>query len=217
VPVDPRVLLEQVDFGPDGLAPCVVQDARTGEVLTLAYANREALAKTLASGETWLWSRSRGELWHKGETSGNLQRVVALRLDCDHDALLVQVDPTGPACHTGAVSCFRDEASGVASWSAREGRAPAFLVPVQLAEVIARRAAERPEGSYTVALLADRDRALKKIGEEATEVVIAAKGDDRGQLVYEAADLLYHLLVVLRSAGVELDEVWAELASRRRP
>jgi phosphoribosyl-ATP pyrophosphohydrolase/phosphoribosyl-AMP cyclohydrolase len=138
-----------------------------------------------------------------------------VRLDCDHDAVLLQVEPMGPACHTGARSCFSDEASGCASVP-QGGRLALFLTPTELAAVIASRAAERPEGSYTAALLADRDRALKKIGEEATEVVIAAKGDDRDQLVYEAADLVYHLLVVLSAAGVSLPEVWAELAARRR-
>jgi phosphoribosyl-AMP cyclohydrolase / phosphoribosyl-ATP pyrophosphohydrolase len=184
-------------------------------VLTLAHTSAEALAKTLDSGETWLWSRRRAELWHKGATSGNVQRVMAVRLDCDHDAVLLQVEPAGPACHTGAASCFSDEASGGAS-RPRGGRLAPFAVSAELAAVIASRAAERPEGSYTAALLADRDRALKKIGEEATEVVIAAKGGDRDQLVYEAADLLYHLLVVLSAADISLPEVWAELAARRR-
>jgi phosphoribosyl-ATP pyrophosphohydrolase/phosphoribosyl-AMP cyclohydrolase len=142
-----------------------------------------------------------------------------LALDCDHDAVLVQVAPTGPACHTGAVGCFRDEANGGASGApvgADAASMPPFLVVSELTRVIAERAEQRPDGSYTARLLADQDQALKKIGEEATEVVLAAKGGDKGQVVYESADLLYHLLVALRAADVSLEDVWAELASRRR-
>ncbi|HJW75736.1 MAG TPA: phosphoribosyl-AMP cyclohydrolase, partial [Thermoleophilia bacterium] len=138
-------LVSLVRFGPDELAPCIVQDWTSGEVLTLAFTNAAALKLTLESGETWLWSRRRAELWHKGETSGNVQRVLAVRLDCDRDAVLLQVEPAGPACHMGAVSCFRDEASGGAS-RPRGGRLAPFLVPAELGAVIASRAAERPEG-----------------------------------------------------------------------
>jgi phosphoribosyl-ATP pyrophosphohydrolase/phosphoribosyl-AMP cyclohydrolase len=208
-----------VKFAADGLAPCVVQDALSGEVITLAYINETALAKTLATGETHFWSRSRNELWPKGETSGNVQHVRRLALDCDHDAVLVQVAPTGPACHTGAVGCFRDEANGGASGApagADAASLPPFLVVSDLVRVIAERAEQRPDGSYTARLLADQDLALKKVGEEATEVVLAAKGGDKAQVVYESADLIYHLLVALRAADVSLEDVWAELASRRR-
>jgi len=207
-----------VRYAADGLVPCIVQDASTGEVVTLAYANELALTKTFETGETHFWSRSRQELWHKGATSGNVQRVVRVALDCDHDAVLMQVDPAGPACHTNAVGCFRDEASEGASGAPSGDAAdmPPFQVLSDLAAVIAGRAGEAPEGSYTARLLADQDLALKKIGEEATEVVIAAKGGDRPQLVYESADLLYHLLVALQAADVPLTDVLAELASRRR-
>ena len=207
--------LKQIRFDESGLIPAVVQDARTGEVLTLAYMNGESLTKTLETRETWFWSRSRSELWHKGATSGNTQRVAAVHQDCDSDALVVQVEPAGPACHTGKRSCFYrdiegeevDEAVKVNSFGA---------VVNELYDLIESRQRERPEGSYTTYLFEQAlDKILKKLGEEASETIIAAKNDEQGPLVSESADLLYHLIVVLVSRGVSLDEVKDELISRR--
>lgn len=204
-------LVERVRFGPDGLVPAVIQDAASGRLLTLAWMSAAALERTLAEGETWLWSRSRQELWHKGATSGNTQAVRAIRLDCDRDALLVLVDPAGPACHTGARSCFGEPLAGEA--------AEPFAAIADLVSVVAERAAAAdPESSYTARLLAKGiDSVCKKVGEEATEVVLAAKGDEHGQVVYESADLLYHLAVLWRATGVEPAEVAAELERRRAP
>ena len=185
------------------LLPCIVQDARTGEVLTLAYMNDEALRRTRETGETWFWSRSRQELWHKGATSGNTQRVINIAPDCDRDALVVTVEPAGPACHTGAVSCFPDVP-------------PPALDLDALMRVLRSRYDERPEGSYSAYLFNEgRDKILKKIGEEATEVVIAAKGQGRERLVSEIADLVYHLSVLMVDEGLGWEEVGAELRSRR--
>lgn len=196
----------RVKFDEHGLVPAIVQDARTREVLTLVYMNRESLARTLETGETWFWSRSRNELWHKGATSGNTQQVVSLTSDCDDDALVVLVNPAGPACHTGATSCFETEAEN-----------PASLLH-ELYELIKSRQQERPQGSYTTYLF-DKglDKILKKVGEESAETIIAAKNDDPKQLVAETADLLYHLLVMLVARNVNLDDVRDELAQRRKP
>jgi phosphoribosyl-AMP cyclohydrolase / phosphoribosyl-ATP pyrophosphohydrolase len=205
--IDPK----NVRFDPGGLAPAVVQDARTREVLTLAYMNEESLARTLETGETWFWSRSRNELWHKGATSGNTQRVVSLTTDCDNDAILVLVEPAGPACHTGASSCFDLEVAEEVH------EVPGGLLH-ELYALIKSRQEERPEGSYTTYLF-DKglDKILKKVGEESAETIIAAKNDDPKQLVSETADLLYHLLVMLVARGVDLNEVRDELAQRRKP
>lgn len=199
--------LDELSWEEDGLLPVVIQDARTGAVLTLAYANREALERTLAERSTYLYSRSRKALWHKGETSGNKQEVIAVRKDCDGDALLYEVIPSGPACHTGAVSCFE----GVErKESPRFARAVAHLQ----ATIAARRGAS-PEESYTAKLLhGGVDRIGKKIGEEATEVVIAAKNRDPRELSWEVADLFYHLLVLLEEQGVSLDAIGEELLRR---
>jgi phosphoribosyl-AMP cyclohydrolase / phosphoribosyl-ATP pyrophosphohydrolase len=205
-------IAERVRFGADGLIPAVVQDAGTGRVLTQAWMNRESLERTLERGETWFWSRSRQELWRKGATSGNTQAVRAVLLDCDGDSLVVLVDAAGPACHTGAETCFGDALTA--------GDVPQpFAALADLERTVAARAdAADPESSYTARLLAKGiDTVCKKVGEEATEVVLAAKGDEHGQVVYESADLLYHLAVLWRATGVRLDEVAAELASRRRP
>ncbi|HZX67374.1 MAG TPA: bifunctional phosphoribosyl-AMP cyclohydrolase/phosphoribosyl-ATP diphosphatase HisIE [Candidatus Elarobacter sp.] len=207
--------LPPIRWNADGLAPVVIADATTGAVLTLAYANREALDRTIATRSTWLWSRSRGELWNKGATSGNAQRVVSVSVDCDADALLYRVIPNGPACHTGATSCFgmtvpldAEVPSGVSFASAISA----------LARTIESRKAHPVEGSYTSKLFAGGvDRIGKKIGEEATEVVIAAKNADGGELVWETADLLYHALVLLAERGVSLDDVGAELSRRAKP
>ncbi len=216
-----------VRWDANGLAPVVIADAASGAVLTLAYANREALDRTLASGSTWLWSRSRNELWNKGATSGNTQRVVSVALDCDGDALLYRVIPNGPACHTGAPSCFSESlplAHADVPVDANvtvddDGGGAAFARAVtELARVIADRKANPVEGSYTAKLFAGGvDRIGKKIGEEATEVVIAAKNADKRELVWETADLLYHALVLLAERGVALDEIGAELSRRAQP
>jgi phosphoribosyl-ATP pyrophosphohydrolase/phosphoribosyl-AMP cyclohydrolase len=183
------------------LTPAIIRDARTGAILTLAYMSEESLQKTIESGETWFWSRSRNELWHKGATSGNTQRVVHIAKDCDDDALVVSVEPRGPACHTGATSCFAD--------------VPPLPLD-RLMDTLRDRFAKRPEGSYSAYLFSEgRDKILKKVGEEATEVVIAAKGESRERLVSEVGDLMYHLSALLVNEGVEWAEVWQELERRR--
>ncbi|MEW6581167.1 MAG: bifunctional phosphoribosyl-AMP cyclohydrolase/phosphoribosyl-ATP diphosphatase HisIE [Actinomycetota bacterium] len=204
-------LAARVRFGADGLAPAIVQDAASGRVLTLAWMNAESLQRTLETGETWFWSRSRGELWHKGATSGNTQAVRAVAIDCDRDAVCVVVTPAGPACHTGAETCFHEPLAG--------GTSEPFAAIADLQRVIAARAAAAdPDGSYTARLLAKGiDTVCKKVGEEATEVVIAAKGREREAVVRESADLLYHLAVLWQEAGVDFSEVADVLASRRRP
>lgn len=191
------------------LIPAIVQDAGTGRVLMLGYMNREAFERTLAEGEVWFWSRSRRRLWRKGETSGNVLRIRAVRTDCDGDAILVQADPAGPTCHTGAPSCFFT--------TLHEGDAPVPGAAEELFEVIRGRLAERPEGSYVATLAAGGvDRIAKKVGEEATEVVIAAMNRDPAELTREMADLWFHTYVLLAQAGLKPEDVWAELARRRR-
>lgn len=203
-------VLARVRYGPDGLVPAVVQDATSGRVLMHAWMSEASLLRTLETGRTWFWSRSRQELWNKGATSGNTQTVRGVELDCDGDTLLVLVDQTGPACHTGAPDCFLDHVAGSA------GQPFASLAALQ-GVVADRAAADDPESSYTARLLAKGiDTVCKKVGEEATEVVLAAKGAERGQVVYESADLLYHLAVLWQAAGVRFEEVAAELDSRRR-
>jgi phosphoribosyl-ATP pyrophosphohydrolase/phosphoribosyl-AMP cyclohydrolase len=200
--------LKDVRYDQNGFVPAIVQDARTREAFLVHVRERQHLARTLETGETWFWSRSRNELWHKGATSGNTQRVVSLAADCDNDAIVVLVEPAGPACHTGARSCFdvelRDEV-------------PGGLLH-ELYKLIKSRQLERPEGSYTTYLF-DKglDKILKKVGEESAETIIAAKNDDPQQLVAETADLLYHLLVLLVARDVSLDDVRNELARRRKP
>jgi phosphoribosyl-ATP pyrophosphohydrolase/phosphoribosyl-AMP cyclohydrolase len=200
--------LDEVRFDEGGLIPAIVQNATTAEVLTLAYMNRESLARTIETKETWFWSRSRNELWHKGETSGNTQRVVSLALDCDRDAIVVLVEPAGPACHTGANSCFN---------SVEELETNLGGVLDRLYQLIESRERERPEGSYTTYLFNEGlDKILKKVGEEAAETIIAAKNEDDARLVSEVSDLVYHLLVLLVARGVSLEEVRDELEQRRK-
>ncbi len=197
---------EQVSYDGQGLVPCVVQDWFTGEVLTLAYMNAEALRRTRASGELHLWSRSRQEHWHKGETSGNIQVLRALRLDCDGDALLALVEPAGPACHTGERTCFhRGELSP---------GAPHETLPA-LERTLAQRAAERPAGSYTVELLSNPELVGAKVMEEAEEVTRAAREESDERVDEEAADLIYHLLVLLRSRDRSLSDAERVLDGRR--
>ncbi len=206
--------VDELGWGADGLLPVVVQDARTGAVLTLAYANREALERTLAERTTHLFSRSRDVLWRKGETSGNVQSVVGVDYDCDADALLYRVVPSGPACHTGTPSCFSDRLLGGEPQAAPGAFARAVA---HLRETIEARRSASPETSYTAKLLAGGvDRIVKKIGEEASEVVIAAKNGSRDELRWEAADLLYHLFVLLAERDIDLDEVGEELLRRAK-
>jgi phosphoribosyl-AMP cyclohydrolase / phosphoribosyl-ATP pyrophosphohydrolase len=195
-----------------GLIPAIVQDAHTGQVLTLAYMNQESLQRTLESGETWFWSRSRGELWHKGATSGNTQRVVDIRYDCDGDTLLVRVEPSGPACHTGQQSCFYRHLPG----GTEAGPPPATGgVLAHLEAVILDRKAHPRPGSYTRQLLdAGLPRIVKKVGEEAIETLVAAQSEGDERLVSEVADLVYHALVLLAARDLSWAEVEAELARR---
>lgn len=202
----------KVKFDEKGLIPAVVQDAMSKEVLTVAYMNEESLQKTIETKETWFYSRSRQELWHKGATSGNTQQVVDVRYDCDQDALVVLVNPAGPACHKGSYSCFSDSLLNNQTPSRSDDR---FAIINVLEETIAKREAERPEGSYTTYLFEHGlDKMLKKIGEEAGEVIIAAKNRDPEELRWEVADLLFHLLVVLREQKLPLDDVLNTLKER---
>jgi len=204
---------EDLKYDERGLIPTVVQDAETQEVLTLAYMNRESLRKTCETGETWFWSRSRGELWHKGATSGNTQRVAEIIADCDKDALLVRVHPTGPACHTGQRSCFHHHLVS----NGAENQPTIGSMLEKLYAVIASRKRERPTGSYTTYLFErGLDKILKKIGEESAETIIAAKNGVRQQIVLETSDLLYHLLVMLVECDVSPDEIAEELARRAK-
>ncbi len=197
----------QLEYDRDGLVPCVVQDWDSGEVLTLAYMNELALQRTRESGELHLFSRSRGEQWHKGETSGNVQRVRALRVDCDGDALLALVEPAGPACHTGERTCFhRGQLSPAAAFEA---------LPT-LERTLVERARERPAGSYTVALLENPEHIGEKVMEEAEEVARAAREESDARVDEEAADVLYHLLVLMRSRGRSLADAERVLDERSR-
>lgn len=214
--------MRQLKFNGQGLIPAIVQDVNSGQVLMMAYMNQEALDKTVASGQTWFYSRSRQCLWKKGETSGNIQTVQEIRYDCDQDTLLVLVEQTGAACHTGHYSCFYRTLDGQEKepalfdaaqvYQGKEG--PAILL--ELMEVIRQRQKDRPEGSYTTYLFNEGiDKILKKVGEESAEVIIAAKNPDNSELIYEASDLIYHLLVLLVEKGVDITEIFAELRSRR--
>jgi phosphoribosyl-ATP pyrophosphohydrolase/phosphoribosyl-AMP cyclohydrolase len=196
----------EIAFDSQGLVPCVMQDARTGEVLTLAYMNEEALERTRETGEVHFWSRSRGELWHKGETSGNVMRLKGLRIDCDGDALLALVEPAGPACHTGERSCFHN---GDLSAVAHEA------LPA-LERVVAERREGAPEGSYTAELLGDPPRIGEKVREEADEVARAAGDESDERVAEEAADVLYHLDVLLASRGLSVSDAFEVLNARRR-
>ena len=203
--------LTEVRFDESGLVPAIMQDATTKEVLTLAYMNSESLLRTLETGETHFWSRSRAELWHKGATSGNTQRVVEVRRDCDADALVVLVTPRGPACHTGARSCFGDDKEA----AQMTGDESLGVLLERLYALVETRRTDRPEGSYTTYIF-DKgiDKILKKIGEEAAETIIAAKNPEHEPLVSEMSDLLFHLTVLLVERGVKLEDVRAELARR---
>jgi phosphoribosyl-ATP pyrophosphohydrolase/phosphoribosyl-AMP cyclohydrolase len=196
--------LDALEFGggKDGLLPVVVQDHATGDVLMLAFANRQALERTLATGQMHFWSRRRNELWRKGETSGNTLALVSLHADCDADSVLARVTPAGPTCHTGERTCFGNGASAAVAALARLDR------------TLASRAQERPEGSYTVRLLDDQNLRLKKLGEETAELVVALATGDGGKATEEAADLVYHVLVALRACGLDVTSLLEELDRR---
>lgn len=212
----------RVRFDERGLAPCVIQDSRTGEVLTLAYMNEEALRLTLESGEMHLYSRSRDEIWHKGATSGHFQRVTQLRYDCDGDAIVALVEPAGPACHTGERSCFYRDLEGTAESAVDAPPAPGEPVPVpfealaELERTLIERKRERPPGSYTVELLEDPALAASKVKEEAAEVIKAVKGESEERVAEEGADVIYHLAVLLLSRGISMAEVLQILNGRRK-
>ncbi len=201
------IKIEELKFDNNGLIPAIVVDAISGDVLTLAYMNEESLKITLAEGKTCFWSRSRQTLWRKGETSGNYQHVTSITADCDKDALVVKVEKEGPACHTGQDSCFFN---------------PLYINEEKhefslkgLYELLVGRKEEKPQGSYTTYLFEKGlDKILKKVGEECTEVIIAGKAQDKKETVYEIADLAYHVMVLMVEAGISLEEVQAELASR---
>ncbi|MBT2678935.1 bifunctional phosphoribosyl-AMP cyclohydrolase/phosphoribosyl-ATP diphosphatase HisIE [Bacillus sp. ISL-35] len=208
--------VEDLKFDSNGLIPAVVQDASTREVLTVAYMNEESLSKSLETRETWFYSRSRQELWHKGATSGNTQKIVEIKYDCDGDALVVLVEPAGPACHTGAVSCFSEN---LLDKTTTENTALTdFAVMLELEKTIRDREQDMPEGAYTTYLFEKGvDKILKKVGEEAAEVIIAAKNRDAEELKWEAADLLYHLMVLLQEQKLPLKEVLGVLNKRKKP
>lgn len=218
--------LDELDFAKaDGLVPVIVQDTGSLAVLMLAFANREALEATLLSGEMHFWSRSRGELWRKGATSGNTMRLVSLHVDCDADTVLARVSPAGPACHTGTTTCFEAEegspAGGATDPEDRVGTPESGAVRPSRTDTLQRldrtleaRAADRPEGSYTVRLLDDPNLRLKKLGEETAELVAALATSDRERAAEESADLIYHILVALRAEGLGLDSVLAALEDR---
>ena len=210
----PPLQHDLIRYDDRGLVPAVVQDAADGAVLMVGFMNEEALSRTLSTGDVWFWSRSRRSLWHKGETSGNVLRLVELRLDCDGDALLVRAAPEGPTCHTGERSCFATSLPAAITYPAH-GRGGAGELATLFATIQERRA--RPEsGSYTTHLLEQGvDRIARKIGEEAAEVIVAAKNNTALELSREVADLFYHALVLLAAGGATLDDVGAELASRR--
>lgn len=199
--------IDELKFDEKGLIPAIVVDAKTKKVLTLAYMNRESLEISLEKELTCFWSRSRNELWFKGETSGNYQHIVSITADCDNDALVVTVEPDGPACHTGSYSCFTKPVfqSEERSEFSYEG----------LMELIRGRKTNPQDGSYTTYLFnKGLDKILKKVGEESTEVIIAAKAEDKRETVYEIADLAYHIMVLMVETGISLDDIRDELASR---
>ncbi len=199
--------IEELKFNENGLIPAIVVDAVTKQVLTLAYMNKESLQISMEKGLTCFWSRSRQELWLKGETSGNYQHIVSIEADCDNDALVVKVEPEGPACHLGTKSCFTKPV-----WESEELHE--FSLE-GLMELLRGRKEEKKEGSYTTYLFEKGlDKILKKVGEECTEVIIAAKAEDKKETIYEIADLAYHVMVLMLQTGITLEDIHKELASR---
>lgn len=203
----------EIKYDEKGLIPAIIQDSSNNEVLMMAYMNEESLNKTLASGYTWFFSRSRQQLWMKGESSGNTQKVEQILYDCDEDTLLIKVKPAGPACHTGNYSCFYRDLQG----EEIDTSIP-FQINIlqELYQIILSRQQEMPEGSYTSYLFREGiDKILKKVGEESAEVIIAAKNQEKSEVVYETADLIYHLLVMMVEQGIKLSDIYKELRSRR--
>ncbi len=198
----------EMRFNAEGLIPAIVQDAATNEVLMMAYMNEEAYRLTVETGKAHYWSRSRGKLWLKGETSGHFQHVVSMQLDCDRDTLLLRVKQEGVACHLDRMSCFEEVVYGDTSGT--------MAIVNELQRVIQDRKANPQEGSYTNKLLTDEDKRLKKLVEEAAETVLAAKGKDMQAMTWEVADLIYHLMVVLEAAELPMEEVYRKLAERRK-
>lgn len=199
--------ISKLKFDENGLIPAIVVDARTKKVLTLAYMNKESLKISMEKGLTCFWSRSRSTLWLKGETSGNYQHIISITADCDYDALTVMVEKDGPACHTGTDTCFTNpvwESENLHEFSLES-----------LIKLIKGRKTEKKDGSYTTYLFEKGlDKILKKVGEESTEVIVAAKNNDKKETVYEIADLTYHVMVLMIEMGISLEDIWAELASR---
>ena len=201
------ITIDELKFNGHGLIPAIVVDAQSKKVLTLAYMNRESLEISMREGRTCFWSRSRKELWRKGETSGNVQHIVDITADCDRDALVVRVDKEGPACHLGTDSCFNDKVF--------IGDQPAPFSVKGLYGLLEGRKKDLPEGSYTTYLFQKGlDKILKKVGEESTEVIIAGKANDKAETIYEIADLMYHVMVLMVEMGISVEDVQAELASR---
>lgn len=205
--------IQKLKFDEKGLIPAVIQDVKTGTVLMVAYMNRESLEKTLQEGRTYFFSRSRQALWAKGDTSGHIQKVDSIHYDCDADTLLVLVYQTGAACHEGTFSCFSDKPLV----EGEKNIAPEWSVLSRLEDLIKDRKEKMPENSYTTYLFEKGiDKILKKIGEETAEVIIAAKGGKKEEVVYETADLIYHLMVMLREQNIDIREIWQELAKRHK-
>lgn len=210
-------MIEAIQFDQRGLVPAIIQDVKTHSVLMLAYMNKESLEKTLETGMTWFYSRSRNQLWHKGETSGHVQKVKSIHYDCDADALLVQVEQTGPACHEGTYSCFSRRLDKNKPDNPPAVERAAAVVLQELYEVIVDRKTNRKEGSYTNYLFdKGQDKILKKIGEEAAETIIASKNQSKGETLYEMADLWYHCLVLLGYHNITPAELLEELQGRRK-
>ena len=204
----------ELKFDENGLIPAIVADARTSEVLMLAYMNEESLRTSIDEGKTCFWSRSRSELWRKGETSGNVQRIKSISTDCDKDTLLVFVETSGPACHTGARTCFFNELPGGETFQTAYDDAESFTLTT-LYNIIKDRKTNPKPGSYTTYLFEKgKDKILKKIGEESTEVIIAGKSDDKAETIYEIADLVYHAMVLMTQMGIEPQDIVKELESR---
>ena len=211
-----NIPIEEIKFDERGLIPAIVQDAKTLRVLTVAYMNAESLKRTIETNEAWFWSRSRSSLWHKGETSGHTQRVRGILVDCDRDALTILVTPNGPACHTGEQSCFHNELQEAGRHEEIADRVSDLSAVLNdLYALVESRKRDRPAGSYTTYLFDQGlDKILKKVGEESSETIIAAKNEDLDNLVKEAADLFYHLIVLMVERGLTLEEIGDELVSR---
>jgi phosphoribosyl-AMP cyclohydrolase / phosphoribosyl-ATP pyrophosphohydrolase len=206
---------ESLKFDEKGLIPAIVQDDLTKEVLTLAYMNLDSLKKSIETKETWFYSRSRQELWHKGATSGNTQTILDIKFDCDQDALVILVETAGPACHNGTISCFNDSFFD-RNQETIQNNLKDFQILLELEQIIKKRESERPEGAYTTYLFEKGvDKILKKVGEESSEVIIAAKNRDKEELKWEVADLIYHLLVLLQEQKLPFSEVLKVLNKRK--